>query len=601
MSRDSKKAGVADGKDLRREELRPVDLPERYSIRSKNNGRELICSESPSLSVHIERGMSIPSTAFRKSPAGSIYLDGAAQGGPFVDSERGLFNLDHHEGCVRSFTLSTCEQAMVLTRKGLDLKGREWTIYANDPDLDTVLAIWVLLNHLRLNDGNPEIRARVMPLVRLEGTIDAHGLEMVELCALTPEVQEKLLGDLERLRSREIFFKRERKWGEIDFLQYTIDVLRAIDAMVYSSRDFEGVVEIEELARADIGDNRIALICRSEKGIYEIEPELRRLYGNNLGVVVLQKDPGTYTLRQVNMFLPAALERVYEQLNLIDPAAGNRRSGNRWGGSGEIGGSPRATGTALTPQQISSALAQSYRKPTMAKRMGAFSLTALEAAALMAVPLVAIYLLAWSHDPAGSLESYLQNYTGVYAGALCALSGALVAAAVRMRRKLLGLCMPTGSDWLVLLPGALLGALIGGAWILPAALTSFRSILDLQLAYIASALGFPIGAEVVFRGLVHGRLARYFSTMRSEGRWFVSWPVFISSTLYAAFSALPFLPFFDRGLALTFVGALLFGLSSGMARERSESLLPCLILHWSCLFMLVLGSPLLWNRIGLGL
>jgi membrane protease YdiL (CAAX protease family) len=157
--------------------------------------------------------------------------------------------------------------------------------------------------------------------------------------------------------------------------------------------------------------------------------------------------------------------------------------------------------------------------------------------------------------------------------------------------------MPAGFDWLVLLPGALLGALIGGAWILPATLTSFRAILDLQWVYIASAIGFPIGAEVLFRGLVHGRLAQHFSTMHTDGRWFVSWPVFISSMLYASYSALPFLPFFDRGVALTFAGALLFGLSSGMVRERSESLLPCLILHWSVLFMLVLGPPLLGSRI----
>jgi len=114
---------------------------------------------------------------------------------------------------------------MVLTRKGLDLKGREWTIYANDPDLDTVLAIWVLLNHVRLNDANPEIRSRVIPMVRLEGTIDAHGLEMKELCGLPPELQEKLLDELEQLRINEITLKKKQKWGEIDFLQYTADVL----------------------------------------------------------------------------------------------------------------------------------------------------------------------------------------------------------------------------------------------------------------------------------------------------------------------------------------------------------------------------------------
>ena len=599
MSSVVKKFGVEIRRNSGLKEVRAEELPDRYSIRSKGDDRELICSESPSLAVRVERGLSISSASVHKAPSGSIYLDGAAQGGPSVDAERGVLNLDHHEGCVRSFTLSTCEQAIVLTRKGLDLKGREWTIYANDPDLDTVLAIWVLLNHVRLNDGNPEIRTRVMPIVRLEGTIDAHGLEMKELCGLPAEEQEKLFGELEQLRSKEITFKKEGKWGEIDFLQYTADALRAVDAMVYSSRHFEALIKVEELARADIGENRIAIVCRSEKGVYEVEPELRRLYGNHLGVIVLQKDPSTYTLRQVDMFLPSALESAYEQLNLIDPAAGNRRSGNRWGGSGEIGGSPRATGTALTPQQIVSALAQSYRRPTRGKRVGAVCFAVLETAALAGGPLALVYLLGWFLDPSGSIEAYLRNHTGIFAGVLCALSGGLAAAGIGRRRKLLGLGMPAGFDWLVLLPGALLGALLGGAWVLSAALTSFGAILDFHWVHIASAVGFPIGAEVLFRGLVHGRLAKQFSTMHTAGRWFVSWPVFISSTLYASYSVLPFLPFFNRGLALTFAGALLFGLSSGMARERSESLLPCVIVHWLGLIMVVMVLPLLGDRIGL--
>jgi membrane protease YdiL (CAAX protease family) len=244
-------------------------------------------------------------------------------------------------------------------------------------------------------------------------------------------------------------------------------------------------------------------------------------------------------------------------------------------------------------------LAQAYRRPTIAQRAGALCLAVLEATALVAGPLMAIYFLGWLHDPAVSIETYLRNQAGIYAGALCALSGVLSAAAVRRRRKLLGMCMPVGLDWLVLLPAALLGALVGGAWILPAPLTSVRGILELQWPYIASAIGFPVAAEIVFRGFVHGMLAQYFSTQHSDGRWFVSWPVFISSALYACYTALPFLPFFDRGVGLTFAGALLFGISSGMARERSDSLLPCLILHWACLFMLVVGSPLFINRMWL--
>ena len=160
------------------EQLDAADLPNRYSIRAKGEERVLVCSESPTISVRIKPGMSVSAVAALKAPSGTIYLDGAAQGGPFLNNEKDLLNLDHHEGCVRAFTLATCEQAMVAVRRGLDLQKRDWVVWANEPDLDTLLAIWILFNHMRLNDEDPEIRTRVMPLVRLEGTIDVHGLEM---------------------------------------------------------------------------------------------------------------------------------------------------------------------------------------------------------------------------------------------------------------------------------------------------------------------------------------------------------------------------------------------------------------------------------------
>jgi membrane protease YdiL (CAAX protease family) len=569
------------------EQFDTAELPNRYSVRSKDEERALVCSESPTISVRVERGLTVSAGAATKAPSGTIYLDGAAQGGPFLNNEKDLLNLDHHEGCLRAFTVATCEQAMIVVRKGLDLQKRDWTIWANEPDLDTVLAIWILLNHMRLNDTDPEIRRRLMPLVRLEGTIDAHGLELQDLCGFPPVIQASVFRDLERLRSREVELKKEGKWQEVDFLEYTADLLRAIDTMMYSSRHFEGVVDIEELARAAIGENQLAIICRSDMGIYEVEPHLRRLHGKRLGVIILQKDPKTYTLRQVDAFLPATLERAYERLNLIDPSAGRRRSGNRWGGSGEIGGSPRSSGTSLTPQQIAKAFAQAYSRPTLGRRIGAATLAFLLTIGVMGVSIVLTFILGWLQEPGGSIESYFENRLAIFLGILAALSAALVLFAFRKGPKFFGLCKPTGFDWLLLLPGALLGGLAGGAWSL------FGSIgwsgpfgrsawIEYTMAIIA-----PVAAEILFRGMVHGILAQGFQTQRTGGPWFVSWPVVISGVFYALWSSFPVLPFFGQGWALTFVAALVFGLSAGMARERSESLLPCLILHWSCVIMLL--------------
>ncbi|MBI1997003.1 MAG: hypothetical protein HYS66_11115, partial [Deltaproteobacteria bacterium] len=162
--------------------------------------------------------MTVPSGTAHKAQPGTIYLDGAAEGGPFLDVEKAIFNLDHHEGCVRSFTLATCEQALVLIRKGMDLQARDWTIHANDPDLDTILAIWLLLNHMRVNDVDPEIRKKIVPFVRLQGSIDAHGLAMQELCGFPAELQASVFAQLEKWRSNEVALKKDGKWQDIDFL-----------------------------------------------------------------------------------------------------------------------------------------------------------------------------------------------------------------------------------------------------------------------------------------------------------------------------------------------------------------------------------------------
>jgi hypothetical protein len=92
-------------------------VPNRYRIRNDDQGRVLACVEAPTVTVRAERGVAISAKQARNYPAGAIFLDGAAQGDPFVDVQKDLYNLDHHDGCIRS--LATCEQAMVLLRKGL--------------------------------------------------------------------------------------------------------------------------------------------------------------------------------------------------------------------------------------------------------------------------------------------------------------------------------------------------------------------------------------------------------------------------------------------------------------------------------------------------
>ena len=145
---DQNGSGKSPGKNalIKTAKTPPAKFPQRYAVRETDSGRFLVCVETPNLCVHIKPGMTVSAGAAGKSAPGTIYLDGVAQTGPLLDHNRQVYNFDHHEGCVRLFTLSTSEQVLLMLKKGLDLRSRDWNIYANDPDLDAVLAIWLLLN-----------------------------------------------------------------------------------------------------------------------------------------------------------------------------------------------------------------------------------------------------------------------------------------------------------------------------------------------------------------------------------------------------------------------------------------------------------------------
>lgn len=557
-------------------------IPDRYSVRdSSEHGPLISCRESPNIVAHVERGYTVTAATARKAPSGSIFLDGAAQEAPFLDTERHVYNLDHHEGVVRSFTLSTCEQAYILIRKGLGLRDRDWTVLANEPDLDTLLAIWLLLNHGRVNDEDPEIRNKILPLVRLEGVIDVHGLELEELAVFA----EPLLGDtqamLSQLHDRELELKREGEWPEIDFAHYAADMLRRIDRMIYSQWHFQEFHIVDQLARVEITENHVAVICHSEAGIYEVEKQLTALHGDRLGMIVLQKDEAHYTIRKTNLFLPASLERVYAQLNMLDPVVGGGRSENRWGGSSDIGGSPRLTGTQLKPSDLAEALLRAFHKPTFLQVLSSLTVSAIVAT----ISLLAGWVVTqfWDAAPA--------NFIAPFAGC----SAILLLLFARQHPRVFGIRIPVTTDWWWLLPAALVAGLSGGVW-LPARLNEW----DVGL-YLLMLLGLPLAAEILFRSTVHGLLSEELRTQISGGRWFLSGPAIVSAFLYAGATLAPFLPvqatlpflpqqWIPTGLLLVgihFLAAFLFGLIVATVRERSESVWTSVAFHWLCAFSLV--------------
>src|SRR5207249_1631406 len=302
---------------------------------------------------------------------------------------------------------------------------------------------------------------------------------------------------IDDLRARELALKRRGRWQSSDLLRHTADRQRAIDRLVYPAKHFDDVAEIDELVRAEIAGGSVAIVCRSTAGIYEVERQLRRLHGRRLGVIALQRDAATYSLRQVDPYLPASLEKVYAHLNLIDPAAGGHRSGNRWAGSADIGGSPRGSGTRVAPEQIARACEQAFSAPTFLRRLGRIASAALRSTSVMIAALALACILRLLDDRIGLESGIAPSLASQFPMLLLGFGGAFFFLRGRRAPGIYGLRRFAGLDWCLVLPR------------LPIALTQ-------------SMLGGPAPA----------------------------------------------------------LGALVFGVAAGMARERSESIVSPILLHW---------------------
>ena len=559
-------------------------FPDRYAIKEAGSDRALTCFEAPNLQVVIKAGLTVSASAARKAPPGTIYLDGVAQVEPFLDHDKKVYNLDHHEGCVRTFTLATCEQALIMCVKGLDLRDREWKIFANEPDLDTILAIWIILNHQRINNRDAIHRRSLFALVRLEGIIDALGLELRELSGLPADLLQKLMRVIDRLRMEELELKKAGEWSKTDFLAYTLGVLRKLDQFLIKLGELDDFKGVEELARIELTNNRIAVVVASDLGIYELEPHLTKLYGNRLGWVALRRSKNDYTLRQMDLFMPVNLEDVYQRLNFMDPAVKGRINVSRWGGSGDIGGSPRNLGTRLLPGEIVSACRDVIEKRSDIRHVKRF----LSSAAISMLIVIASIAIAQNWEPARWLgretldEVFLSPIVGFHT-ALLFFSFIMLGIVALNRPWQFGMMLPAGKDWWRLLPMAVVCGFTGDMMV--PAKTMFAA--DPVVAWTIALVLIPLSLELLFRSLVHGMMAQLATIQNCESRWFFSGPTIGSALLYAAAIGFQMTMMADHPMAILTNGLLIkyiavaaiFGLAAGMIRERSHSILPAWLFH----------------------
>ena len=419
--------------------------------------------------------------------------------------------------------------------------------------------------------------------MRYEGVIDALGLELKELCALPPELVRKLQRVIDHLRSDEIALKKEGRWAQTDFLNYSASILQKIDQIFYKPSDFVDFRGIEELARVDLTEQRFAAVVEADMGIYEIEPHLNKLYGNRLGIVFLKKGPDSYTVRQMDLFMPITLEEIYDRLNFVDPAVKCRTRTNKWGGAADIGGSPRETGTRLTPAEIAQSCREATARHGVGKHLYRFCLTA----AMIALVLLIAYLVRVYWEP-GQWTSYTElnrlwslPQTGFILTLIAASGGALMIISY-CRPWQYGWIRSVGNKWWFIFPLVLISGMTGGVWA-PIEIVRASHWTYGVCLYV---LAMPLASEMLFRSLAHGLLTNGARTQRYDTRWFFSWPVVGSTILYTGFISLLC---FANGLAdaqdvywqltLVLFSAAVFGLSLGMVRERSQSLFPTILFH----------------------
>lgn len=325
----------------------------------------IVKKDTPDVNVFVKRGLTVSSSQLKKYKDRTIFVDGSFKGAPFINNERLQYNLDHHEGVIRNFTLSSCEQAMVMVLKGLTLDEGSWEIYVNEPDLDALFAVWVLSNYRELLELKDTIEQKVVRLVRTEGIIDVHGFTMSEFTGYAPTTFDTEKSIIEKLIEQERELKATGRWNKIDFVKYTMMMLSKIDIVIYGqNREKKVSQNINEISKIKMLNSKYIIICDSDAGIYDVEMNLKERYPGKLGIIILRADydKKKYTIRLSNEFISPNLHPLYKALNKADKFVKMFDNTNKWGGSDTIGGSPRQTGSGLSPQEIEKVCKKIYCK-----------------------------------------------------------------------------------------------------------------------------------------------------------------------------------------------------------------------------------------------
>lgn len=298
------------------------------------------------ITLHVEPRKVYSWNEFQEQkPPFSIALDGLVDSQTMRNPHGPYANFDHHTGSDRLATRSTSEQVHIEINLGLfdtfrDKKGISCAnVCVNDPDEDTCLAWWLLKNHEQvIEHANPRINRLVYCEDRLDCTAGAYPFGDTHM-------RRQMAWIFEPYNS-ERFAGRVSSMGEGEMQNVIEAVERRINEYVFGMC---GELALEgHYERIGCGDG---WVMTRETG-----PASRMAMFND-GVIayialIAEKQDGSfvYTLGRRSVWTPFDLPRLYACLNAIEKDIVTPH--NRWGGSDTVGGSPRETGSKLSPKEL---------------------------------------------------------------------------------------------------------------------------------------------------------------------------------------------------------------------------------------------------------
>jgi len=294
---------------------------------------------------YLEPGTVITWAEFISSkPNFSIALDGYVKGPPRFSIKGPYANFNHHEGVARIATRSTCAQVYFYIRLGLldtfQKKGKpNARVYINDVDQDVCMSYWLLKNSEKLEGLRFE--NILFQLILFEDILDASA-GAYPINPDNPQIHRQawIYEPYTRARTGGSIYSMSKKEKK--------DIIRAVCGRIDAAiRGRSGEIELDTRFEKIGGGRGWQLIL--EEGPYA----RTKLFSENIKayVALVEKRDGahTYTIGKMSPFVVFPIERIYAALN---KAEGLSSQENCWGGSAIIGGSPRKTGSRLSPKQV---------------------------------------------------------------------------------------------------------------------------------------------------------------------------------------------------------------------------------------------------------